>query len=41
MLWMIRTFHKMSLFSTEPFFSEIYFGNRYILLRFLFSKFRK
>ena len=28
---MVRTLHKMSGFSTEPFFSEIYFGNRYNL----------
>jgi hypothetical protein len=26
---MVRTLHKISGFSTEPFFSEIYFGNRY------------
>jgi hypothetical protein len=25
----VRTLHKMSGFSTETFFSEIYFGNRY------------
>ncbi len=28
-LWMVRTLHKMSGFSTELFFSEITFGKYY------------